>query len=87
MTLTKAEIQKLKRAFLARDAAETIIRAARAKVGGKNKTHAIRKLLGLCPECGGNLSTGRFYCKACCDLMTTRHRRLYQKKHASTDRV
>jgi predicted nucleic acid-binding Zn ribbon protein len=44
-------------------------------VPGRNKTHAIRRLLGQCPECGGQTPPGRFYCDTCREAMNARHRK------------
>lgn len=73
--LTKGELIRLKYAFRRRDSAEKIINEARAKVPGKNKTHALRKLLGLCPECGNECPRGRHYCDPCRITMNARHRK------------
>lgn len=72
---TKNELIRIKYAFRRRDAAEKIISAARAKAPGKNKTHALRRLLGLCPECGNETPEGRFYCDNCRIAMSRRHRK------------
>lgn len=72
---TKNELIRIKYAFRRRDAAEKIISAARAKAPGKNKTHALRRLLGLCPECGNELPDGRYYCDNCRIAMSRRHRK------------
>lgn len=75
---TKTQLERLRAAFQLRDAAEKIINEARAKVRGKNKTHALRKLLGLCPECGGD-TDGRYYCDPCRIAMNARHRKKGKK--------
>lgn len=72
---TTEELSRLRHAFNARDAAERIINAARQRVPGKNKTHALRKLLGLCPECGDETPEGRHYCDKCRLTMNARHRK------------
>ena len=74
-TFTPDELSILRHAFATRDAAERIINAARSKVRGKNKTHALRKLLGLCPECGNECPEGRHYCDPCRITMNARHRK------------
>ena len=74
---TESEITRLRLAVEARDQAEGIISEARKRLPGKNKTHAMRRLLGLCPECGTeNIPSEGFYCVACRDKMTARHRKL-----------
>lgn len=72
---TEDELNRLRHAFNARDAAERIINAARQRVPGKNKTHALRKMLGLCPECGDETPHGRHYCDKCRMIMNARHRK------------
>jgi len=72
---TADELSRLRHAFNVRDAADRIINAARSKVRGKNKTHALRKLLGLCPECGNECPDGRHYCDPCRITMNARHRK------------
>lgn len=74
MNFTKHELIRLRYAFKRRDAADKIINEARAKVTGQNKTHALRKLLGLCPECGDECPEGRHYCDPCRLKMNARHR-------------
>lgn len=73
--LSKAELANVLIAIKQRDAAELIIKAAREKCPGKNKTHALRKLLGLCPECGAETPEGRHYCDPCRLIMNARHRK------------
>jgi hypothetical protein len=75
MNFSKNQIVRIRWAFKRRDAAEKIINEARAKVPGKNKTHALRKLLGLCPECGAETPSGRHYCDECRMTMNARHRK------------
>ncbi len=74
LNFTENELVQLLQAFQQRDTAEKIISKARAKVPGKNKTHALRKLLNLCPECGGRCPKGRYYCDPCRIAMNARHR-------------
>lgn len=72
---SKNELIRIKYAIRRRDAAEKIISEARAKLRGRNKTHALRKLLGLCPECGEDCPPGRHYCDMCREKMNARHRK------------
>lgn len=48
------------------DEAKKTIKEIKAKLPGKNKTTAMYRLLGLCPQCGKEKTENdRFYCKAC----------------------
>lgn len=68
------EVQSIREAFKRRRESEAVIEEARNRVTGKNKTHALRKILGQCPECGGSPVPGMHYCEKCRITMNNRHK-------------
>ncbi len=80
MKLKPEIIIELRSAVAAKESAQKRIAEIAAMLPGRNKTHSIRRALGLCPECGAEKPQAAFYCDDCRDIMTTNQIRLNKRK-------
>jgi hypothetical protein len=74
--------EALSNAYLTKLAAENTIRGLLKQIEYRNKTSALYRILGLCPQCGKCApAPNMFYCAKCRADMTRRNNKRYRDKH------